>query len=109
MNQKTVEVELLALNEQTDVLRFKFDSSPIDVNLNDASSCQNSLKSVFATLIDTLFKSDLHLEFIHADDYKRNMYIEVCQEYIDDLNREILSTKEKIQTEFLIHEPLQTD
>ncbi len=32
----------------------------------------------------------------YADDYGRAMYIEVCEEYVKDLNRELISAKEII-------------
>ena len=39
------------------------------------------------------------LVFNCADDYGRQMYIEVCEEYIKDLNRELASSKEIIRKE----------
>ena len=39
---------------------------------------------------------DVYLEFNYADDYGRAMYIEVCEEYVNDLNRELISAEEII-------------
>lgn len=100
MNQNIVNVELLALNEDKDILRFKFEDEQIDVNLN-SSLCQNDLKAVFVRLIQMLLEGDVYLQFSPEDDYNRRMYIEVCEEYIKDLNRELVSTKEKIVNELL--------
>ncbi len=100
MNQNIVNVELLALDEDKDILRFKFEDEQIDVNLN-SSLCQNDLKAVFVRLIQMLLEGDVYLQFSPEDDYNRRMYIEVCEEYIKDLNRELVSTKEKIVNELL--------
>ena len=98
MNRKAIEVELLAGDETEDLLRFKFEGNPLDVNLN-SPLCQNELKAVFVRLLQMIIENDVYLEFNHADDYGRQMYIEVCEEYIKDLNRELASSKELIRKE----------
>ncbi len=98
MNQKTIKVELLAADDEKDLLRFKFEDNPLDVNLN-SPLCQNELKAVFVCLLQMLIENDVCLEFSKADDYCREMYIEVCEEYVKDLNRELASVKEKIRKE----------
>ncbi len=98
MNQKTIDVVLLAGDKETDILRFEFEDNPLDVNLN-SPLCQNELKTVFVRLLQMIIENDVYLEFNHADDYGRGMYIEVCEEYIRDLNRELASAKEKIHKE----------
>ncbi len=98
MNRKAIEVVLLAADEETDLLRFKFENNPLDVNLN-SPVCQNELKAVFVRLLQMLIENDVYLEFSHADDYGRGLYIEVCDEYIKDLNRELESAKDKIYKE----------
>lgn len=95
MNRKTIEVVLLAADEETDLLRFKFEDDPVDVNLN-SPLCQNELKAVFVRLLQLLVENDVFLAFSHAADYGRGLYIEVCEEYIKDLNRELASAKEKM-------------
>ena len=95
MNQAEIEVTLVALNEEDDVLRFNFDSEPIDVNLNKPN-CQNELKSVFIKLLNYMIKNDVKLSFSCASDYPRKLYIEVCEEYINDLNRELLVARENL-------------
>ena len=98
MNQKAIEVVLLAADEETDLLRFKFEDTPLDVNLN-SPLCQNELKTVFVRLLQLIIDNDVYLKFSHADDYGRGLYIEVCEEYVKDLNRELASAKEKIRKE----------
>lgn len=95
MNQMEIEVRLLALNENDDILRFNFDSEPIDVNLNK-QNCQNDLKSVFIKILNYMIKNDVTLNFSCASDYPRKLYTEVCEEYINDLNRELLVAREKL-------------
>ena len=94
MSQRTIKVDLLEIDERTDVLRFNFENNPLDVNLN-VSTCQNELKKVFVQLLHELLMQDyIILEFNCDEKYKRGMYKEVCEEYIKDLNREIQKTKE---------------
>ncbi len=98
MNRKVINVELTALDEKTDLLQFKFDDNVLAVNLN-SPLCQNDLKAVFVRLLQMLIENDVSLEFYHADDYSRKMYIEVCKEYINDLNRELTVVKDRILKE----------
>ena len=100
MKLETIKVELLALDPDTDILRFHVDESTLDVNLNSAD-CQSSLKDVFAVLIKHLIHSDINLELSVSNEYNRVMYIEVCTEYIKDLNREIAVVKEELRKELL--------
>lgn len=98
MNPKIIEVELLAPDDNTDVLRFKFESGEMDVNLN-SSTCQNELKRIFLILITIVLDTDIELKFTYDEGYQRGMYIEVCEAYIKDLNREMQEVKEQIQLE----------
>ena len=98
MNLKAIEVTLLATDKETDLLRFKFEEKYLDVNLN-SPLCQNELKAVFVSLLQILIESDVRLEFTPSDDYGRKMYVEVCEEYIKDLNRELTTVKERIRDE----------
>ena len=92
MNRKAIDVILLAADEETDLLRFEFEENPLDVNLN-SPLCQNELKAVFVRLLQMIIENDVYLEFKHADDYGRGLYIEVCEEYVRDLNRELASLR----------------
>ena len=99
MNQRIIKVELCAMDSDTDLLRFNIDEeSIIDVNIND-SSCQNSLKKVFSALLEKMIEQDITLEYKVSEGYERKMYIEVCKEYIDDLNRELMETADKLRQE----------
>lgn len=96
MNQKIIEVNLKAINNDVDILEFKFDKISLQVNLND-SECQKELKTVFVQLLKELLTSDITLNFKYSDDYNRKMYIDVCEEYINDLNKEIENCKYDIR------------
>lgn len=101
MNQKIIKVELCAVDSDIDLLRFHIDEDNImDVNLND-SSCQNSLKKVFSALLEKMIAQDIKLEYQVSIGYERKMYIEVCKEYIDDINRELLEMADKLRHEII--------
>lgn len=98
MNQEVIKVELLAIDSDTDILRFHVDENDMDVNLNNAT-CQAEFKKVFSALIQKLIHADIELTLIIPEDYSRVMYREVCEEYINDLNRELVDTATKLRTE----------
>lgn len=96
MNQKIIEVNLKVINNDTDILEFKFDEISLQVNLN-SSECQKELKTVFVQLLKELLTADIMLNLKYSENYNRKMYIEVCGEYIKDLNKEIENCKCKIR------------
>ena len=100
MKQETIKVELLAFDPDTDILRFYVSEKLADINLN-SSECQSSLKEIFAILLKSLIHSDLELELSVNEAYKRTMYVEVCTEYIKDLNRELADVKDELRRELL--------
>ena len=98
MNQKRISVMLKALDENTDVLDFSFENENITVNLN-SEECQQSLKKVFVGLLQELVSYDVELVFSSDDGYNRHFYMEACEEYIKDLNRELNSIKTSFREE----------
>ena len=98
MNQVTIKVELLETDKDTDVLRFFVSEPPIDVNLN-SSECQASLKSVFSILLERIVSEDIKLELEINPSFTRQLYKDVCPEYINDINRELNEVKEKIRNQ----------
>lgn len=98
MNQKIIKVILGAPDEKTDALVFEFDEKSMDVNLNE-EDCQASLKSIFVYLLQEVINADIQLFFSTEEGYNRQFYIEACEEYIKDLNRELNSIKEKLRNE----------
>ena len=95
MNQeeKTIKVHL-EKREKEDYLVFEFEA-PKDVCLNKETS-QNDLRIVFANLLTELINTPIKLEFEDRADYKTGLYIDVCKEYIKDLNREIINVRKNI-------------
>lgn len=96
MSQETIKVELLAVDEDIDILRFHINQEAIDVNLNNAT-CQTDLKKVFSELIRKSIHTEIELMLTISSDYTRGMYKEVCTEYIEDLNRELSDIAVKIK------------
>lgn len=98
MSQKTIEVTLSVLGD-VDVLLFGIESENKDcypVNLNSPTS-QNELKNIFSKLLPLLLTDDITLQFVVAEGYKKGLYKDVCKEYIDDLNRELVQVKGNIR------------
>ena len=99
MNLITLNVKLCTENENNDILLFRFDDGDGKVHLN-TDSCQAEMKEVFSRLIRLLIENDVTLMLTIDDDYGRNLYKEVCSEYISDLQKEIDSVKSLIRNEF---------
>lgn len=90
MNRKQINATLYDEND-VDYLCFEIsDECKISVNLNSSES-QKELKKVFSNLLSILINNDIDIVFKKSDDYARHMYIDVCEEYIKDLNRELSS------------------
>lgn len=98
MNRETINVTLFALDDDNDILRFSIDGENLDVNLNE-SDCQNTMKHMFSVLLKKAVHTDLSLEFSADQGYTRGMYIEVCEEYVKDLNRELCEVVDTIRNE----------
>ena len=96
MNQEVIEIILKSTNPDIDLLVFQIDDKEMSVNLN-ASDCQASLKLIFSELLNKLINVDIELKLIVDEGYNRQMYIEVCKEYIKDLNRELNECKMELR------------
>ena len=57
------------------------------------------MKSMFSVLLKKAVHTNLSLKFSAAPGYTRGMYIEVCEEYIKDLNRELCEVVDAIRNE----------
>lgn len=97
--EKIIKVHL-EKREKEDYLVFQFEETK-DVCLNKETS-QNDLRAVFASLLTELLKAPLKLEFEDRLDYKTGLYIDVCKEYIKDLNREIISIRKSIPEKLIM-------
>ena len=70
---------------------FNFDN-PVKINLN--SSNNKDLKEMFEILLKELINKKFILELKIQEDYKIELYKDVCNEYINALNEEIKETIE---------------
>ena len=50
-----------------------------------------------------LLKAPVKLEFEDRMDYKTGLYIDVCKEYIKDLNREIANVRKSIPERLVLN------
>lgn len=90
---KKIKVKLEKV-DKNDFMVFKFDEN-IKVCLNEESG-QQDLKRVFSVLLEELLKTSVELEYEENKEYKVGLYIDVCKEYLNDLNKEIFSVYKKI-------------
>ena len=98
MSRKQIKATLYDEND-TDFLKFDIsEDCTISVNLNSPES-QKELKEVFSNLLYILINDDVEILFEHPDEYSRRMYIDVCAEYIKDLNRELQSVGRQMRKE----------
>ncbi len=88
MNREEMIINVhLEQEEMIDYLVFEFDQ-PKKVNLNEESN-QNQLKEVFIDILSRMVSNKVKIVFVDNEEYRVGLYIDVCKEYIKDLNREI--------------------
>ena len=97
MTPETIEVWLKAQDSETDILEFHLEHNLV-VNLN-SPNCQTELKTVFSALLRKMLINDIILELKVEDGFNRIMYVEVCKEYIGDLNRELIQVASELRSE----------
>ena len=98
MSQTTLIARLYAETPDDDVLSFLINGNEEKVYLN-SDSCQAHLKEVFSKLITISINEDVQLQLKIDDDYGRGLYKDVCTEYIQELQNELDSVKERIRRE----------
>lgn len=91
MNQDNIINVELKKEEDVDILEFQFDN-PVKINLN--SSNNKDLKEIFEILLKELIKKKFELKLNVQENYKTELYKDVCNEYINALNDEIKETVE---------------
>jgi len=95
MNQESKAINVhLEKRENKDYLVFGFEEVA-EVCLNDDES-QNNLKSIFVKLLTEITKYPVELQFLENPEYKTGLYIDVCKEYIKDLNKEITNMRKNM-------------
>ncbi|HBW13295.1 MAG TPA: hypothetical protein DEF30_05700 [Proteiniclasticum sp.] len=98
MKQEIIKATLIDGKGDTDVLSFSIGPNNLEIDLN-SSECQNSIKELFSLILNEAVINDIKIEFHVGDGYSRGMYIEVCEEYIKDLNRELVEVSHIIRDE----------
>lgn len=100
MNPRIIDVQL-TVSADVDILIFALDDECPDdyiVSLSSSTS-QNELKKVFSKLLQILMEEDVTLRLTIAEGYGKTLQKEVCQAYIEDLNRELQQVKESMKAE----------
>lgn len=97
---KRIEMTVTTNDKSQDVFRLKTKPEYIDVVLTEDNGT-NDLKSLFARLLQELFKDDVEIKFVKTDGYKTRIYEDVCREYVSVLNQELITAREKILEEKL--------
>ena len=102
---KHIEMNVTINERAQDVFRLKTEPEHIDVVLTEDNGT-NDLKTLFARLLQELFKDDVEVKFVRTDGYKTRIYEDVCKEYVSVLNQELVTAREKILEERLpVDEP----
>ena len=91
MNQDNVINVELKKEDEVDILEFKFDN-PVKINLNNSNN--NDLKEMFEVILKELIKKKFNFKLEVQENYKTELYKDVCIEYINALNEEIKETIE---------------
>lgn len=91
MNQRIIDVVLTTLGEDRDVLRFYIDNDEcIDIDLDNAS-CQTEIKKIFSEILQIAVNEDIEFNYICEEQFPRELYKDVCEEYIKDISEELQS------------------
>lgn len=90
---------VLSLEEDCDILTV-FIGKGYRIDLN-SDQCQNIIKEMFSEILKELIKANVVIHFECAPEYKNTLFIDVCNYYIDDLNKEIERVRANIPKELL--------
>lgn len=96
----------LEIYEEKDVMVFDM-KTPLRVSLNDVDS-QNELKKVFVEILSLMPKNKINLTYKENQKYKSGLYIDVCREYVKELNREIKNVARSMPKEIRFLNETQT-
>ena len=89
MNPRIIDVLLTTLEEDKDILRFNISEETfIDIDL-DSSSCQTEIKRLFSEILKISLSEDVEFQFKCEEGFPRELYRDVCEQYIKDIAREL--------------------
>ena len=99
MSQRIIDVVLTTLGEDRDILRFNLsEESFLDIDL-DSATCQTDIKKLFSEILKLSVNDDLELRFAAEEGFPRELYKDVCEEYIKDIARELKESKQILRQE----------
>lgn len=102
MNQKAIDVILKSVDLDKDVLCFKIsDEKEIEINLN-SKTCQVEIKQLFSELLSLSIDEEISLVLKIEDGYSKDIYKDVCTEYISDIAKELSICAKQIRQEMEI-------
>lgn len=97
MNQRIIDVFLTTLGKDQDVLRFIFSKDYyVDIDL-DSATCKADIKKLFSELLQIAITEDVKFQFTSEEGFPRELYKDVCEAYIKDIERELASSTELIR------------
>lgn len=106
MNQEEKIIKIhLETRAKLDYMIFNLDDE-IAICMNNDES-QNDLRILFTKLLEMLFTQNINLEYEEKSEFKKLLYIDVCKEYIKELNREISNVKKNKPENLVIPEFLK--
>ncbi|WP_418831139.1 hypothetical protein [Paraeggerthella sp.] len=101
MEQIEIKASLVKEGE-IEKIRFDFDDKP-ELNLNDEKN-QVQVKELFVKLLNELVKNNITIIPDIPESRKNDLYGEVCQEYINQLNSEISRVRSRLSQNGLVNE-----
>jgi len=97
-----IEAKLWVDDSGEDILSFSLDPE-IHVRLTDVQGV-NDLKDLFVEILSNLILGDVSVELQDSSEYENQMYKEICEEYIIELNKDIAEARKNLILEGLIEE-----
>ncbi|OGS58465.1 MAG: hypothetical protein A2Y19_00480 [Firmicutes bacterium GWE2_51_13] len=91
METTNIDVQLIE-KKDSDFLVFRFDED-LEIDLNNSD--QSQLRTIFYKIVQYLFESKIEFTLTYPD-YNKQIYIEVAQDYLDQLEVELDSIYEKL-------------
>ncbi len=99
MNPRTIKVLLTTLGEDKDILQFCLDKDTyINIDL-DSTACQTEIKKLFSEILRIAVDEEVELEFVSEEGFPRDLYKDVCEQYILDIARELRTSNIAIKRE----------
>lgn len=97
---KTINTSVEKKSDSTEVLRFNYSDDPLDfdeVSLTGESGISD-LKKVFCRLLSDAVNNDIHIEDPSSVGNPTGLFLDVCNEYIQDLNRELSEARAEMKS-----------